>query len=39
MRAAVFDEPGLTNRKVMDNIKEPDMSDADDDAIPTLEKQ
>jgi NADPH:quinone reductase-like Zn-dependent oxidoreductase len=29
MRAAIFDEPGLTNLKVVDNIKEPDMSDHD----------
>jgi NADPH:quinone reductase-like Zn-dependent oxidoreductase len=29
MKAAIFDEPGLTNLKVMDNVKEPDMSDHD----------
>jgi D-arabinose 1-dehydrogenase-like Zn-dependent alcohol dehydrogenase len=28
MRAAIFDEPGLTNLKVMDNVKEPDIHTA-----------
>jgi hypothetical protein len=27
MKAAIFDEPGLANLKVMDDVKEPDMSD------------
>jgi NADPH:quinone reductase-like Zn-dependent oxidoreductase len=29
MKAAIFEEPGLTNLKVMDNIKEPEMNDHD----------
>jgi NADPH:quinone reductase-like Zn-dependent oxidoreductase len=29
MRAAISDEPGLANLRVMDNVKEPDMSDHD----------
>ena len=29
MKAAIFDEPGLTNLKVMDNVKEPEISDHD----------
>ena len=30
MKAAIFDEPGLTNLKVMDNIQKPEMNDDDD---------
>jgi NADPH:quinone reductase-like Zn-dependent oxidoreductase len=30
MKAAIFEEPGLTNLKVMDNIKEPEMNDDHD---------
>jgi NADPH:quinone reductase-like Zn-dependent oxidoreductase len=29
MKAAIFDEPGLTNLKVMDNVKEPEINDHD----------
>jgi NADPH:quinone reductase-like Zn-dependent oxidoreductase len=29
MKAAIFDEPGLTNLKVMDNVKEPKIGDHD----------
>jgi NADPH:quinone reductase-like Zn-dependent oxidoreductase len=29
MKAAIFDEPGLTNLKVMDNVKEPTIGDHD----------
>ena len=29
MKAAIFEEPGLVNLKVMDNIKEPEMNDQD----------
>jgi D-arabinose 1-dehydrogenase-like Zn-dependent alcohol dehydrogenase len=29
MKAAIFDEPGLTNLKVMDNVKEPEIGDHD----------
>jgi NADPH:quinone reductase-like Zn-dependent oxidoreductase len=29
MKAAIFDEPGLTNLKVMDNVKEPKVGDHD----------
>ena len=29
MKAAIFDEPGLTNLKVMDNVKEPEISEHD----------
>jgi hypothetical protein len=27
MRAAIFDEPGLTNLKVMDNVNKPQVND------------
>jgi NADPH:quinone reductase-like Zn-dependent oxidoreductase len=29
MRAAIFDEPGLTNLKVMDNVNKPQINDHD----------
>ena len=29
MKAAIFDEPGLNNLKVMDNVKEPEINDHD----------
>jgi NADPH:quinone reductase-like Zn-dependent oxidoreductase len=29
MRAAIFDEPGLTNLKVMDNVNKPQINEHD----------
>ena len=29
MKAAIFDEPGLANLRVMDNVKKPVMNDHD----------
>ena len=29
MKAAIFEEPGLKNLRVMDNVKKPEMNDHD----------